>query len=121
MFQDTANDGRFLFTGLPSGQYRLRAEKTGFRVLVRSLVLPGVAAEPLRLVFDDPFALSVQDRVAGREERWQTLGLAGGAVLLLVAHTYIDESGEETIRIISARRATARERTAYQEVADYSP
>lgn len=38
-------------------------------------------------VFDDPNALSEQDRIEGGEQRWQTLGLVGGVLLLLVAHT----------------------------------
>ncbi|MGA2326166.1 MAG: BrnT family toxin [Bryobacteraceae bacterium] len=74
-----------------------------------------VSFETARLVFDDPCALSMQDRVAEGEERWQTLGLAGGAVVLLVAHTYMVEGDEEVIRIISARKATARERKVYAE------
>ena len=49
------------------------------------------------------------------EERWQTLGSVGGVVVLLVAHTFRDEEGEEVIRIISARKATARERRIYAE------
>ena len=47
------------------------------------------------------------------EERWQTVGLVGGSVILPVAHTYIDEGDEEVIRIISARKATPGERKAY--------
>ena len=47
--------------------------------------------------------------------RWQTLGLVGGVVVLLVAHTYGEEKGEEVIRIISARKATPRERMFYEE------
>ena len=75
----------------------------------------GVSFETAALVFDDPLHLSVQDRMVGGEERWQTLGMAGGVVLLLVAHTYRDHGGQEGIRIISARKATARERTHYEE------
>jgi hypothetical protein len=67
------------------------------------------------LVFADPYALAGQDRVEGGEVRWQTLGLAGGIVMLLVAHTVRDERGDETIRIISARRATRKERKRYDE------
>lgn len=44
----------------------------------------------------------------------QTTGMAEGVVLSLVAHTVEDE-GEESIRIISARKATARERRDYEE------
>ena len=76
----------------------------------------GVSFETVRLVFDDPLHLSVQDRVVAGEARWQTLGLAGHAVILLVAHTYRTEgSGQEVIRIISARKATPNERRRYEQ------
>ena len=74
-----------------------------------------VSFELAQAVFDDPFALSIPDRMTGTEERWQTLGLVGQGVVLLVAHTYIDADGEETVRIISARKATARERKIYAQ------
>ena len=47
--------------------------------------------------------------------RWQTIGLAGGVVLLLVAHTVRDEGEDEIIRIISARKAARKERKRYDE------
>lgn len=76
----------------------------------------GLSFETASLVFDDPCHLSVQDRHEGPEERWQTLGLAGGVVVLLVAHTYREsDRGEEVIRIISARKATAHERRRYEQ------
>jgi len=74
-----------------------------------------VSFETAKLVFEDPFAVSVQDRVVEGEERWQTLGLVGGAVVLLVAHTYDEGDGEGVIRIISARKATPRERMIYEQ------
>ena len=75
-----------------------------------------VSFETARLVFDDPHHLSVQDRHVGGEERWQTIGLAGGVVVLLVAHTYREEEGgEEVVRIISARKATSHERRRYEQ------
>jgi hypothetical protein len=37
-------------------------------------------------------------------------------VILVVVHTVRYEEGEEVIRIISARKATPRERTFYEEV-----
>ncbi len=67
------------------------------------------------LVFADPLARSEQDRIVAGEERWRTLGMAGGMVLILVAHTYSDTDGEETIRIISARKATKQERKLYEQ------
>jgi uncharacterized DUF497 family protein len=75
----------------------------------------GVRFKDAMLVFADPYALVEQDRLEGGEYRWQTLGLAGGIVLLLVAHTVRDEQEGELIRIISARRATRKERKRYGE------
>jgi uncharacterized protein len=75
----------------------------------------GVRFEDGMLVFSDPYALVDQDRLEGGELRWQTLGLAGGIVLLLVAHTVRDERGDEIIRIISARKAIRKERQRYDE------
>ena len=74
-----------------------------------------VSFETAALVFDDPSALSIAGGYIEDEERWQTLGLVGGIVVLLVAHTTYEENGEEVIRIISARKATPRERRAYDQ------
>ena len=54
-------------------------------------------------------------RVVEGEERWQTLGLVAGSVVLLVAHAHREEKGDEVIRIISARKATPGERRVYEE------
>lgn len=81
----------------------------------RNLAKHKVSFETAALVFDDPRALSQIDRVVDDEERWQTLGLAGGIVVLLVAHTYRDKDGDEVIRIISARKATPAERALYEQ------
>jgi uncharacterized DUF497 family protein len=70
------------------------------------------------LVFDDPAHLSVQDRSVDGEERWQTLGCAGGVVILLVAHTWREADGEEVVRIISARKATVQERRRYEKASE---
>jgi len=75
----------------------------------------GVRFEDAMLVFADPFAMVEQDRWEGGELRWQTLGLVGGIVLLLVAHTVRGEEGDEIIRIISARKAIRKERKRYDE------
>lgn len=80
----------------------------------RNLSKHGVSFETATLVFDDPLHLSVQDRVVRGEERWQTIGYAGAVTLLIVAHAMHDED-EETIRIVSARRATSAERKRYEE------
>ena len=75
----------------------------------------GVSFDDAMLAFADPFALVEQDRVEEGELRWQTLGLAAGIVLLLVAHTVRSEEGDEIIRIVSARRATRKERQRYDQ------
>ena len=75
----------------------------------------GVLFDDAMLVFADPFALTEQDRVEGEDMRWQTIGLAGGVVLLLVAHTIQEEGADEIVRIISARRATRKECQRYDE------
>jgi uncharacterized protein len=72
----------------------------------------GVGFETAERVFDDPFHLSIQDRHEDGEERRQTLGLVG-PVVLLVAHTFVEETDREIVHVISARRATKRERDAY--------
>ena len=64
-------------------------------------------------VFEDPSAISYRDCVVEGEQRWHTVGLAGGIVLLLVVHTSEEQNGEEEIRIISARKASSRERALY--------
>jgi len=67
-------------------------------------------------VFDDPNHLSRQERYEDGEERWQTLERIGEVLIVLVAHTYRqDETGEEIVRIISARKATPRERLHYEQ------
>ena len=73
----------------------------------------GVSFETAVLVFDDPHQVSIQDREVDGELRWQTIGMASGLQLLLVAHTVDEEA--EVIRIISARKAMPRERKAYAQ------
>ena len=79
----------------------------------------GVLLEDAKRVFADPYHRSVQDRHEGSEERWQTIGMVDGIVLLFVAHTWSDDGeGNETIRLISARRVTKQERRAYEQQGD---
>jgi hypothetical protein len=76
----------------------------------------GLSFETAQLVFDDPLAASRLDSASG-EERWQTIGSIGG-LMVLVVHTLPDadpETGEEIGRIVSARKATARERKVYED------
>jgi len=72
--------------------------------------------ETAALVFDDPLATSRRDYYL-YEERWQTIGVIG-SVVVLVVHTppvFDAAVGDETGRIISARKATPHERRIYEE------
>ena len=83
----------------------------------------GVGFELATLVFEDPHCLFDLDRVdESGEQRWHALGAVavepGAAVVLLVAHVYRENrDGEETIRIVSARRAGRHELRRYKEQA----
>ncbi len=74
----------------------------------------GIGFDTALRVFLDPMHLTRQDRVVEGEERWQTIGMVDGVLLVLVAHAVMDEE-EEIIRIISARKVTRQERTEYEE------
>ena len=73
----------------------------------------GIGFETARRVFEDPLALSRQDTFAG-EERWQTIGLIGPVIVLVIHTLPSGEANEEVGRIVSARKATPRERRAYE-------
>jgi uncharacterized DUF497 family protein len=62
--------------------------------------------------FGDPFAITFPDAEhSADEQRFLTLGVTATGQLLVVAHA----ERNETIRIISARPATPRERKFYEE------
>ncbi len=81
----------------------------------------GVSFEEASQVFQDQLHISIQDRVEDGEQRWQAIGATQGLVILVVAHIFREEDDEdgsmEVIRIISARRATPRERQRYENEA----
>ena len=64
-------------------------------------------AEP---VFDDPMALTREDPDAAGEQRWLTVGGDALGRVLTVCYTL----RSDTIRLISARLATKKERTPYE-------
>lgn len=77
----------------------------------------GVSFETAVTVFRDPQALTVFDEEHDEyEDRWITLGNAEQEGLLVVIHTFREATGQQeiTIRMISARRATRRERRQYE-------
>jgi hypothetical protein len=75
-----------------------------------------VLFETATLVFDDPYAITRFDVFhSDEEQRVITLGLADRRTVLFVVHTYRLEDAKESIRIISARLASPKERRTYEE------
>jgi uncharacterized protein len=70
----------------------------------------GVSFEEAASVFADPLALAVEDAVD--PGRTVLIGMSERLRVLLTVYTDIDQ---DTIRIISARRATSHERRHYEE------
>ncbi len=72
----------------------------------------GVEFEEAATVFADTLSLTIDDPLHSvEEERFVTIGESALRRLLVVVHT---ERGD-TIRIISARQATRRERKDYEQ------
>ncbi|HUO77645.1 MAG TPA: BrnT family toxin [Thermodesulfovibrionales bacterium] len=67
-------------------------------------------------VFADKCLLTLLDEEhSSKEERWITIGQSDSGKILVVVHTYRKAKGTETIRIISARKATKNEEKQYCE------
>ena len=78
-----------------------------------NLAKHGVGFEEASTVFGDPLSLTIPDPEHSlSEERYITVGRAFSGKLLVVVHT---ERGDN-IRIISARRASRRERKFYEKI-----
>ncbi len=76
----------------------------------------GITFEQASYVFADPFALNkYDDEHSEDEDRWILLGNFLNEAVLVVVHTFRDNDGTEFVRIISARRASKREKQAYNE------
>jgi uncharacterized DUF497 family protein len=78
----------------------------------------GIRFEEAAKAFDDPLHVSAFERIENGERRWQTYGMIGPVILVMVAHTWQDVDGNEIIRLISARRATPKERRYYEHEND---
>ena len=75
----------------------------------------GVTFEQASFVFADRYALNKYDEEHSEDEdRWIILGKSFNEVLLVV-HTFRNKDGIEYTRIISARKATKKEKQAYQK------
>lgn len=70
----------------------------------------GVDFKDAVYVFSDPFSLNLPDSFSENEERWMLLGINLKEQVLLVIHTF---RYENVTRIISARKATNKEKSSY--------
>jgi uncharacterized DUF497 family protein len=80
-----------------------------------NLAKHGVSFDDAKLVWDDPGIVMYGGEVIDHERRWRALGAAGFVTVLLVVYVHRDSLDEERVRIISARKATPRERRDYAE------
>lgn len=72
----------------------------------------GVSFEEAETVFSDDYGLLIDDPDhSGEEDRFLLLGLSANLRTLVVAHCY--RKADDVIRIISARKATRKERDRY--------
>jgi uncharacterized protein len=72
----------------------------------------GVMFEEASTIFCDPLSITVRDAShSDSEDRFVTIGVSEQHRLLVVAHT---DRGN-TIRLVSARKVTRRERRDYEE------
>lgn len=81
-----------------------------FRKAASNLKKHGVSFEEAATVFADPLAVVVEDALYA--ERAVLIGESGRQRLLFAVFV---ELAEDSIRIISARRATSHERRRYEE------
>ena len=73
----------------------------------------GVSFEEAKTVFDDAYALQIFDPDHSEsEDRFIMLGMSAVLRILVVCHCY--RANDETIRIISARKATRNESSTYE-------
>lgn len=71
----------------------------------------GVRFADAATVLEDDLALTMRDPFSDDEERWITLGRDGRGRLLVVVYTWRGEN----VRLLSARLATPREASQYEE------
>jgi uncharacterized DUF497 family protein len=71
----------------------------------------GIEFSHAATVLDDPMAVTVEDK-RHEEERFVTIGSDLLGRVLVVVYAY---SGKEEIRLISARKATPKERRIYEQ------
>jgi uncharacterized DUF497 family protein len=70
----------------------------------------GVSFADAEGVFQDPLAVTQEDPDAESEQRFIAVGMGSAAELLVVVYAIRDDE----VRLISARRATRKERKTYE-------
>lgn len=74
----------------------------------------GISLETAIHVFDDPYLLSwIDNRYEYGEEGWVGLGAIYHEIVVVVIYTVKSNEDEETIRLVSARKAEKKECTYY--------
>jgi len=63
-------------------------------------------------VFQNPMLVKIDDREAYGEERWMGIGIISSGIVVVFIFT---EKDQDTIRMISMRKATKNERTRYEK------
>lgn len=81
-----------------------------------NLTKHGVSFETAARVFADPHRIESYDapHSTSEEDRWLSIGMVNGELLLLVSFTLRGDD-EETTRLISARKANEKERKQYRK------
>ena len=100
----------FVYTIQSYTRYAGNLEKTA-----RNYRVHGVSFETAAEIFGDPSHIVTENYFIKDEgeQRYQAIGMSRGLALLLVVFVDRSRPDEEIIHIISARKATAYEKSAY--------
>jgi uncharacterized DUF497 family protein len=71
----------------------------------------GIRFSDAEMVLYDSFAMTLEEQIVANEQRYVTIGTDAVARIIAVVYSY----RSDTIRLISARKATRRERKQYEE------
>jgi hypothetical protein len=71
----------------------------------------GIRFSDAEMVLYDSFAMTLEEHIVANEQRYVTVGTDAVGRILAVVYSY----RSDTIRLISARKATRRERKQYEE------
>lgn len=71
----------------------------------------GIRFSDAEMVLYDSFAMTIEEQIVANELRYVTVGTDAVGRILAVVYSY----RSDTIRLISARKATRKERIQYEE------